>query len=254
MILARLGNKRAIAQKIINNFPKHRTFIELFFGAGGIFFYKQQSDYNFCNDLDDDVFNLYFTLKTQKENLIKELEIMPITETLLKHWQTNYEEDKILKSIRFLMLSNFGYLGNPDTLVYGQSVGNEKKIILTRIEKTFILLKDVKFMNCDFRKVLSKIQFRDDKKDAFIYSDPPYLNVVSNYQNKDWNEKDVIDCFDTTFNSGINGAMSEFDNPFVIAEAKKRNLNIIIIGERRNLKNKRTEILITNYENAPTLF
>jgi len=26
------------------------------------------------------------------------------------------------------------------------------------------------------------------------------------------------------------------------------------IGERNNLKNRRTEILITNYENAPTLF
>ena len=37
-------------------------------------------------------------------------------------------------------------------------------------------------------------------------------------------------------------------------ESTERNLNLITIGERQNLKNRRTEILITNYENAPNLF
>jgi len=36
--------------------------------------------------------------------------------------------------------------------------------------------------------------------------------------------------------------------------SKQRNLNVIIIGERQNLKNRRTEILVTNYKNNPTLF
>ena len=48
--------------------------------------------------------------------------------------------------------------------------------------------------------------------------------------------------------------MSEFDHPFVLEEAKRRNLNIINIGERKNLGNRRLEILITNYQNHPTLF
>ena len=43
--------------------------------------------------------------------------------------------------------------------------------------------------------------------------------------------------------------MSEFDHPFILEQAKQRDLNIIYIGERRNLKNKRTEILVTNYKN-----
>ena len=46
--------------------------------------------------------------------------------------------------------------------------------------------------------------------------------------------------------------MSEFDNPFILNQAKERNLNIIEIGERVNLKNRRIEILITNYENNQT--
>lgn len=253
MILTRIGNKRAIASDIIKYFPKHKTYIELFFGAGGIWFSKPIVDYNFCNDIDDDIFNLYLMLKTRKDDLIKEIELMPMTENLLKYWNNNNEKEPIMKAIRFLMLSNFGYLGKPETFRYGQAVGNEKKAILNQIEDTFKLIQNAKFMNCDFRKVLSKIQFRNgNEKDAFVYSDPPYYQTVK-YQ-KEWTEKDVIDCFDVTFNSGINGAMSEFDNPFILQQAKERNLNVHIIGERKNLKNRRTEILITNYPQEKTLF
>jgi len=49
MILNRLGNKTRIAKDIIQHFPQHRTFIDMFFGAGGIFFNKPLADYNFCN-------------------------------------------------------------------------------------------------------------------------------------------------------------------------------------------------------------
>ena len=40
MILSRLGNKSAIADKIIQYFPSHEIYIEPFFGAGGMFFNK----------------------------------------------------------------------------------------------------------------------------------------------------------------------------------------------------------------------
>ena len=43
--------------------------------------------------------------------------------------------------------------------------------------------------------------------------------------------------------------MSEFNHPFILKQAEKRGLNVIIIGERQNLKNRRIEILVTNYKN-----
>ena len=52
MILNRLGNKKRLAVDLIPYFPKHNTFIEPFFGAGGMFFYKQKAKYNFVNDLE----------------------------------------------------------------------------------------------------------------------------------------------------------------------------------------------------------
>jgi DNA adenine methylase len=90
--------------------------------------------------------------------------------------------------------------------------------------------------------------YRNEKARTFIYADPPYLDVGNNYEDCKWKDQDTIDLFDVLMNSGIRFAMSEFDNPKVIAMAKERGLNIHIIGERRNLHNRRTEILITNYE------
>ena len=58
MILNRLGNKRRLASKIITYIPNHTLYIELFFGAGGLFFNKKPiAPHNILNDLDD-VFSL----------------------------------------------------------------------------------------------------------------------------------------------------------------------------------------------------
>ena len=251
MVLNRLGNKARISKEIIKHFPPHKTYIELFFGAGGLFFNKPLADYNFLNDIDDDVFNLWIVLQQDKEELIKQFSLMPISETLLKHWAINKETDPIKKAIRFLMLSNFGYMGKPETLCYGQSYGNQKKSTLSSIEGTVLFLKNCQFMCQDFRKVFPKIQFRKNKKDAFIYADPPYLNTTNNYKNS-FSEADVIDLFRILVNSEIRFAYSEFDNPFILERAKKYNLNIIEIGTRQAMKAKKKEVLITNY-NSPQL-
>lgn len=246
MVLNRLGNKSRISGEIIKHFPSHKTYIELFFGAGGLFFNKPLADYNFLNDIDDDVFNLWIVLQSDKEELIRQFSLMPISESLLKHWATNKESEPIKKAIRFLMLSNFGYMGKPETLCFGQSYGNQKRSTLASIEGILVFLKNSQFMCQDFRDVLQKIQFRDNKEQAFVYADPPYLNTTNNYKNS-FSESDVIDLFKILVESNIRFAYSEFDNPFVLEQAKEYNLNIIKIGTRQAMKARKTEILITNY-------
>jgi len=248
MVLNRLGNKSRIAQDIIKHFPPHRTYIDMFFGAGGIFFNKPLADYNFCNDLDNDVFNLWTVFQSDKDELFRQLELMPVHETLLKHWNNNQEDDPIQKAVRFLKLSNFGYMGKPETLRFGQTYGNPKRSIMSKVESSFKFLAYAQFMCQDFREVLSKIQFRGNKQDAFIYADPPYLSTTNNYS-QGFEEKDTIDLFKVLVNSGICFALSEFDNPVVLQLASKYGLNIINVGERANMKNRRLEILVTNYKN-----
>jgi DNA adenine methylase len=252
MILRRLGNKTAIAKDIIPYFPYHKIYIEPFFGAGGMFFNKPKAKYNIVNDLDSDVFNLFQVVMNQKEELEKAFCIMPIHSDLLQYWKVNKETDPIKKALRFLFLSNFTFLGTGNSLNF--CIEKPKQIIIQNINTISELLCDVMFMNCDFRDIKKNLnKFELHKEDYFWYVDPPYLGTDDNYSNS-FTEEDCSDLFDCLIDTECKFAYSEFNHPFILNQAKERGLNVHIIGERQNLKNRRTEILVTNYKKAPTLF
>jgi DNA adenine methylase len=109
-----------------------------------------------------------------------------------------------------------------------------------------------KFTNNDFRDVLGKIQKRQ-MHSTFIYCDPPYLGTCDNYSSS-FKEQDAVDLFDVLVAHGSKFAYSEFDHPFILEQAKSRNLYVNIIGERQSLKKRSVEILVTNYETKLDLF
>lgn len=262
MILKRLGCKKKLLPKLLPLFPPHKIYIEPFFGTGSVFFGKPKAKYNIVNDIDSDVFNLFMVVMNQKEELEKAFYQMPIHSDLLEYWKQNTETEPIKKALRFLFLSNFTLYGKQDTVAI--SARTDHKIhFYNSIDKTFNKIADVKFTNFDFRKFFKSICFVDidfgkpsgERDYTFIYADSPYLNTVDTYSDSDvWTKNDSIDLFNCLQETGCKFAMSEFDNEFILQQAKERNLNVITIGERQNLKNRRTEILITNYINHPTLF
>ena len=250
MILRRLGNKKRIAHKILPHFPAHKIYIEPFFGAGGMFFSKLKAKYNIVNDLDSDVFNLFQVVMDQKEELEKAFYMMPIHSDLLEYWKANKEQEPIRKALRFLMLSNFTYLGKGDTIKYGVE-SHGKNSFSKNLDKCFEAIYNVQFINKDFVEVLNSFQIKD-AENYFIYCDPPYLSTGDNYSNS-FTEEQTTTLFKTLIDTGCKFAVSEFDNPVILDLAKQHNLEVITIGERCNLKNRRTEILVVNYE-SPALY
>lgn len=260
MILRRLGNKKKLAKKLQAYFPPHKIYIEPFFGAGGMFFNKPKAKYNIVNDLDSDVFNLFQVVMNQKEELEEAFYMMPIHSDLLEYWKKNKETEPIKKALRFLLMSNFTYLGKMDTILYSPTgtVKASKDKFKNKINSCYSKIYDISINNTCFVKFLKDIAFkkdgRNDEEQTFIYSDPPYLETGDNYSNS-FKESDSSDLFDSLQKTGCKFAYSEFDHPFIIQQAKERNLNVHIIGERQNLKNRRIEILVTNYKlNQLTLF
>jgi DNA adenine methylase len=258
MILNRLGNKQRIAKDIIKYFPEHKIYIEPFFGAGGMFFNKPKAKYNMVNDIDSDVYNLYNVLLNNTEQLYNEFEQMPIHTDLLKYWKQNKEADPIKKALRFIFLSNLIAPKTGD--INRKGYYNQKEIGLQNMKASidFIKTTSIRFFNEDFRLFIDRIMLKGEerpKEDAsmFIYCDPPYLKTANNYSHF-FTEQDSIDLFDVLEKKAVKFAMSEFDNDFILNQAKERNLNVIIIGERNNISNRRTEILVTNYQKALTLF
>ncbi len=246
MILTRHGSKRRIAENIFKYFPSHDIYCEPFFGAGGMFFSKLKVNYNIMNDLDNDVFNLFIVIKEQAHELENALASMPIHETLFRHWKKlKLENSAVFQAVRFLFLSNFSYLGKQDTFL-ADPIRNTKKNILSRIYDVQKLISDVKFINSDFKEFFRKFSIGDNLYNRlFIYADPPYVGTSSTY--KKFNINDTEDLFKILLATKCKFAVSEFDNSEIISLVKKYQLNLISIGERVNLKNRRLEFLVTNY-------
>lgn len=218
-----------------------------------MFFNKPKVKYNFLNDIDNDVYNLFMVLKNSPDELYEKIKDTPYHESIFKNWLKNKETEPIWKALRFLYLSNYSIYGAGTTLMF--NLGDSKKLLLQKIKISNYMLDNAQFFNSDFRNVLNKINFKGsiNLKKTFIYADPPYLSTDNNYSN-DFKESDSIDLFNLLYESNIKFAMSEFKNPFIINQAKQRNLNIYEITERRTLKSRNTEILITNYDNEVGLF
>lgn len=261
MILRRLGNKSKLAESIYKTFPKHHVYIEPFFGAGGLYFNKPKAMHNIVNDIDDDVFNLWNVYNKQYDKLLEAIQNMPKSESLFNYWKKNPESDPVLKALRFLMLSNFSYMGGNS--LFKVSPTNPQKILLDN----YLLAKDifsgVTICNSDYRDLLHKMEwahfYKKNKFIVFCYADPPYLDTTDNYSHS-FTEQDSIDLFNILeskskeYPDKFYYAISEFNHPFILEQAKQRNLNVVEIGERRNLGNRKMEILVCNYEVELGLF
>jgi len=243
MILTRLGNKRRIAKKIIPLFPIHDVYMEPFFGAGGMFFSKPKAKYNIVNDNDSDVYNLYMVLRDRKDELVQAYMNMPEHLDLWECWKKNQEADPVMKAVRFIFLSNYGYLGKPHTM--SVDANNTKELFMSRIDKTQDMLKGVMFSNKDFRDFMSGVASRTISR-AFVYCDPPYLDTLDNYEAGGFSDSDTHDLFKLMMDYGGKFMISEFDRPKVLMWAMDYDLEVIEIGERKNLGNTRVEIIVTN--------
>lgn len=252
MILSRRGNKRAIAKEIIKYFPPHDLYIELFFGAGGIFFSKPKAKFNILNDLDDNVYKLWTILMDdeKRERLLEWLELTPNDERIYRLLRgKKVFRDDIEQVGYFLIDSNCTVYGGGGTIRMRK--GNEREILISRI-KSFAkeLFTNTRWMNCDFREALKKISFRyeREKAGAFVYADPPYIGTAGYDGVPDWTENDFLDLVDELKNFGSKFAISERDSEFVLEVAKQNNLEVVPICNKRVIMNRHNEILLLNYK------
>jgi DNA adenine methylase len=263
-LLRRIGNKRLLVSRLLDLFPQQiTTFIDLFFGTGAVTFaLLDRVKKVIANDNDREVINLFLTYKDHKEELIEAIQAMPEHEELMNYWKDHHESVPVWQACRFLMLSNFSYLGIGRTMrfdVYGKGSGSMSKGALLKVLQSSIhgqiASPKISYMCKDFREVLPRISFKKEKfgrpagakRESFLYADPPYCKTIHNYKNG-FTAQDTTDLFDLCIHSGIRFAISEFDSPFIRNLADRHHLYITHVKERRTIKSRNTEILITNYD------
>ena len=109
-VLRYYGGKWKFASWIISFFPPHRTYVEVFGGAGSVLLKKPKSHTEVYNDIDEEVVNLFRVLrdKKQAEELIRLVKLTPLARA---EYERAFEivDDPIERARRTIIRSHMGF-------------------------------------------------------------------------------------------------------------------------------------------------
>jgi DNA adenine methylase len=192
------GGKFYARKLILALVPRHTAYIEPFAGGGSIFFAKPKVDFNQLNDIDDQLVNVYLTIRDNpdeliyflKRRLVKESRVpekytdsvllgepLPATKELHSFFKHEYKpKNDIEKAGRWFYLNRTSYSGimNNQNMYwgYGDKYSMQPKNWAQNIIRTSQKLQGVEITNTDFENVI------DNAPDgALLFIDPPYFNA-----------------------------------------------------------------------------
>lgn len=176
------GAKWRIADWVIGYFPKHHSYLEPFFGSGGVFFKKERSNIETVNDLDGEVVNLFECIKTDPERLARSVFFTPYSLQIYdKTYSGEVLEDPFDRAVRFLTRCNMGHGFRTTGGRVGwknDRCGRERAYAAKAwadIPETIIevgeRLRGVQIECSPAAKLIARF----NSPDVLIYCDPPYL-------------------------------------------------------------------------------
>lgn len=176
------GTKWSIANLIIEIMPKHKIYLEPFFGSGAVFFSKSPCNTEIINDLDREVVNLFKCIRDNPEELARAVYFTPYSR---EEYKQSYERcgTNIERARQFLIRANMARAGmqyyssswRHAGPVLGatcrQRVVGDWNRIPQRILEATERLKDAEIENTNALDLIKKY----NRHDCLIYVDPPYL-------------------------------------------------------------------------------
>lgn len=213
MIKYRGGKSKEIAH-FVNNMPKeYSRYIEPFFGGGALYFYLQP-DKAIINDINPRLYSFYKEMQTkypearvQLDKLQKEYEENQKVYEKLKEENPEVRVENKNESLYYFMRDAFNHKIETDYLEsvvyffinktaysgmirynangeYNVPFGRYKNFNTSLItDEHYRLLKKTKIYNYDYSKI-----FDMAKDDDFIFLDPPYDCVFSDYGNENYKD------------------------------------------------------------------
>lgn len=95
---------------MIQFFPKHHSYLEPFFGGGGVFFNKPISNIETINDLDGEVVNLFECIRDDPEQLARMVFFVPYSrEVYDRAYSKDIPADRFERAARLMIRCNMGH-------------------------------------------------------------------------------------------------------------------------------------------------
>jgi len=175
--LSYIGGKNRIATKIIELFPKHKTYVEVFAGGAQVLFRKEPSTVEVLNDLDGDVVNFFRVCQSHAEELVRYMTFMVTS----REWFDLLEDEDpkkltdVQRAARFFYLQKNAYAGLIRHRKFGYAIEEPSRFNPERmpelIENTHRRLARVQVECLPYEDILQ----RYDRPTTLFYLDPPYF-------------------------------------------------------------------------------
>lgn len=174
------GAKWGMAEQIISLMPKHRSYLEPFFGSGAVLFNKPKSAIETVNDIDGEIVNFFRVLRERPEELAYAVSMTPYARDVFDDAHANRGTDDFDRAYRFAIRSKMGHGFKTyqktgfkvDVFARERSycVGGWNRLPAGLMEAA-VRLKEVQIENRPALDLIKKF----NHENVLIYADPPYL-------------------------------------------------------------------------------
>ncbi|WP_294352238.1 DNA adenine methylase [uncultured Clostridium sp.] len=242
-----MGGKSRLRKKIIEIMPEHTCYVELFFGAGWVYFGKEPSKVEVINDINKELINLFRTLKYHAPEVERLLKYEFSGRDIFNEYKNCTVEylTEIHRAIRFLYMLNNSFASRGKD--YGYSITkkpNQKIFMEENLEEVRRRLSNTYVENLSFEKIIKKY----DREETLFYCDPPYYETAG-YDSKFGEEehiklRDMLSNIKGNFILSINAheKVREWYKDFNIKEV---DVNYSVSKDVKG-RGKYKELLITN--------
>ncbi len=246
--ISRMGGKSKLRKTIIDMIPEHNCYIELFFGAGWVYFGKEPSKVEVINDIDKELINLFKMIKYHAPEIERQLEYEFSGRDVFeeyKHCTLEYLTE-IHRAVRFLYLISQSFAGKGKDFGYGTTSRPKPQIFYKNVlDELGERLRNTYVENLSFEKIIDKY----DREHSFFFCDPPYFET-SGYDSKFGEEEHRI-LLDKLKNLKGKFLLTINDHPKVREwykdfNIKKVEVNYSVSKDERG-RGKYKELIITNY-------
>lgn len=252
------GAKWGMAKEIVSLMPKHRSYLEPFFGSGAVLFNKPPSAIETVNDVDGDIVNFFTVLREQPEKLAAFIAMTPYSRDVFNDAHENRGSSDFDRAYRFAIRSKMGFGFKTYTKtgfkmdVTGRqgayAVGNWLKMPDSIIEAAE-RLRMVQIENQPALDIIRKFNYDN----VLIYADPPYLLETrgGKQYRYEMNEQDHVQLLDALKQHKGSVILSGY--PSDMYDRELTGWSRITKKSYNQNADQRTEVLWCNFD-VPGLF
>lgn len=174
-IIPWLGGKRRLADTLINRFPAHSCYVEVFAGGAALYFMRHPAEVEVINDVNGDLVNLYRVVKHHLEEFVRQFKWALSSRQIFRWMQDTPGEvlTDVQRAARFFYLQQQAFGGRVDGQTWGTAT-TAPPINLLRIEENLstahLRLSSAYIEQLDWAVCMK----RYDRPHTLFYLDPPY--------------------------------------------------------------------------------